>query len=118
MSTPNNAYNCAFANPKTGILAQSPREDVLLDWLKNYGVADAWKLAEPLATGEVDLATLDLLTTRCRDDTTELRDMGIRWLALSFEVMGMIKSGLDGAEGISNLAQSMKSYYMDHAAQQ
>jgi signal transduction histidine kinase len=45
--------------------------------------------------------------------------MGLRWLALSFEVMGMIKSGLDGADRISTLVQSMKSYsYMDRAAQQ
>ena len=54
-----------------------------------------------------------------REDKTELREMGIRWLALSFDVMGMIRNGLDGAERISTLVQSMKSYsHMDQAAQQ
>ena len=54
-----------------------------------------------------------------RDDKTEMREMGIRWLSLSFEVMGMIRNGLDGAERISTLVQSMKSYsHMDRAAQQ
>ncbi|MDY6782512.1 MAG: ATP-binding protein [Cyanobacteriota bacterium] len=109
----------AIAKPKNDPLAQSDREDALLDWLEDYGASDAWKLAEPLAAGEVEIETLDSLMVRWRDDSTELRDMGLRWLALSFEVMGMIQNGLEGAERISTLVQSMKSYsYMDRAAQQ
>jgi signal transduction histidine kinase len=45
--------------------------------------------------------------------------MGLHWLALSFEVMEMIASGLRGAERISELVQSMKSYsHLDRGAQQ
>ena len=109
----------AIANPQNDPLAQGDREDALTDWLEDYGVKDAWKLAEPLAAGEVEPATLDALMERWRDNPTELRDMGLRWLALSLDVMGMIRNGLDGAERISTLVQSMKSYaYMDRAAQQ
>ncbi|MEM9162714.1 MAG: ATP-binding protein [Cyanobacteria bacterium P01_F01_bin.4] len=109
----------AIANPSHDPIAQGDREDALLDWLENYGVEDAWKLAEPLAAAEIDLASLDRLLARWRNDPTELRDMGLRWLAISFDVMGMIKDGLDGAERISQLVQSMKSYaHMDRAAQQ
>ncbi|MEM9979899.1 MAG: ATP-binding protein, partial [Cyanobacteria bacterium P01_D01_bin.2] len=109
----------AIADPENDPLAQGDREDALADWLEDYGVENAWKLAEPLAAGRVEPAELDALMDRWRDDTTELRDMGLRWLALSFEVMGMVHSGLDGAERISTLVQSMKSYsYMDRAAQQ
>lgn len=109
----------AIANPDNDPLAHGDREDALTDWLEDYGVENAWELAEPLAAGNVEPATLESLLTRWRDETTELRDMGIRWLALSFDVMGMIKNGLDGAERISTLVQSMKSYsYMDRAAQQ
>ncbi|MEM7063355.1 MAG: ATP-binding protein [Cyanobacteria bacterium P01_B01_bin.77] len=109
----------AVANPDNDPLAQGDREDTLTDWLEDYGVKDAWQLAEPLAAGKVDPAKLDGMMERWRDDTSELRDMGLRWLALSFEVMGMIQSGLDGADRISTLVQSMKSYsYMDRAAQQ
>ncbi len=109
----------AIANPKNDPLAQSDREDTLTDWLEDYGVDGAWKLAAPLAAGEVEPAVLDQLMERWRDDSTELRDMGLRWLALSFDVMGMIANGLEGAERISTLVQSMKSYsYMDRAAQQ
>ncbi|MBE9066764.1 cyclic nucleotide-binding domain-containing protein [Leptolyngbya cf. ectocarpi LEGE 11479] len=109
----------AVANPDNDPLAQGDREDALTDWLEDYGVDDAWKLSEPLAAGKVEPAQLDKLMDRWRDDHTELRDMGLRWLSLSFEVMGMIQSGLDGADRISTLVQSMKSYsYMDRAAQQ
>ncbi|QUY44317.1 ATP-binding protein [Acaryochloris marina] len=109
----------AIANPQNDPLALSDREDALTDWLEDYGVDEAWKLAEPLAAGEVEPEVLEQLMDRWRDSETELRDMGLRWLALSFDVMGMIARGLDGAERISTLVQSMKSYsYMDRAAQQ
>lgn len=97
----------------------SDREDELLDWLEDYGVQDAWKLAEPLAAAGIAVATLEQLTTRWRDHPGELRDQGVRWLAVSFDVMAMIKNGLRGAERISDLVHSMKSYsHMDQGAQQ
>jgi signal transduction histidine kinase len=109
----------AIAHPQHDPLTQGDDEEALGEWLEDYGVEDAWKLAEPLAAGAVKPETLDSLMERWRDDSTELRDMGIRWLALSFDVMSMIKSGLDGAKRISTLVQSMKSYsYMDRSAQQ
>lgn len=37
----------AIAYPDSDPLAQGDREDALTDWLENYGVKDAWKLAEP-----------------------------------------------------------------------
>ena len=109
----------AIGSPDNDPLAQGDREDALTDWLEDYGVEDAWKLAEPLAEGHIEPQSLDPLVSCWRDNKTEMRDMGIRWLALSFEVMGMIRNGLDGAERISTLVQSMKSYsYMDRSAQQ
>ncbi|MEL6224929.1 MAG: ATP-binding protein [Cyanobacteria bacterium J06627_8] len=110
----------AIAHPKNDPLAQGDREDALTDWLEGYGVDEAWKFAEPLAAGEISPDQLaPLLEDYWHEAPIELKDMGIRWLALSFDVMGMIKNGLDGAERISTLVQSMKSYsYMDRAAQQ
>lgn len=109
----------AIENPDNDPLAQGDREDALTDWLEDYGVDNAWELAEPLAAGLVTPDQLAPLMECWKDNTTELRDMGIRWLALSFDVMGMIRNGLDGAERISQLVGSMKSYsYMDRAAQQ
>lgn len=100
-------------------LSLSRLEEELLDWLEDYGVTDAWKLAEPLATAQITPATLERLTAPWRHHPGELRDQGIRWLALCFDVMAMIKSGLRGAERISDLVHSMKSYsHLDRGAQQ
>lgn len=106
-------------NQTLDAMTLSDREDELLDWLEDYGVKDAWKLTEPLAAAGIEVATLEHLMERWREDPTELRDMGIRWLALSFDVMSMIKNGLRGAERISGLVHSMKSYsHLDQGAQQ
>ncbi|KYC37182.1 histidine kinase [Scytonema hofmannii PCC 7110] len=97
----------------------SDREDELLEWLENYGVEQAWKLATPLASAGIKIEILEELTQPWRNTTTELRDLGIRWLALSFEVTSMIRSGLRGAERIDTLVNAMKSYtYLDRGAQQ
>ncbi len=106
-------------NDKLDPMTIADREDELLDWLEDYGVENAWNIAEPLAAGGVDVKLLDTMMERWRDDTTELRDMGIRWLAISFDVMSTIKNGLRGAERISDLVKSMKSYsHLDRGAQQ
>ena len=97
----------------------SDREDELLSWLEHHGIADAWQLAEPLAASGIEVSDLKQLTERWADDSVEVRDICIRWLALSLDVMSMIKNGLQGAERISELVHSMKSYsYMDQGAQQ
>jgi len=109
----------AILNKRIAPLSLSDREDHLLDWLEDYGVDEAWKLAEPLAQAGIEVETLESLITPWRDDPTEMRDMGLRWLGLSFEVMSMIASGLRGAERIAELVQSMKSYsHLDQGAQQ
>jgi signal transduction histidine kinase len=111
-------YKIILDNP-LDLTTLSDREETLLEWLETYGVANAWNLAEPLALAGISVETLDSLTARWRQDPTELKDMGIQWLALSFDVMSMIKSGLRGAERISELVQSMKSYsYLDQGVQQ
>jgi signal transduction histidine kinase len=95
------------------------REEQILEWLEDYGVDDAWKLSEPLATGGIEVATLERLMEPWQDDQTEMRDMGLRWLALSFDVLTLITSGLHGAKRMSELVQSMKSYsHLDQGVQQ
>lgn len=109
----------AIINARFDPSTLSEREEQLLEWLEAYGVEKAWSLAEPLAAGCVEVKTLAELIERWQDDPTELRDMGLRWLALSFDVMSMITSGLRGARRISELVQSMKSYsHLDRGVQQ
>lgn len=109
----------AIFNDRLDPATLSDREETLLDWLEDYGVKESWKLAEPLAEGGVEVAALEQIMERWRDDTTELREMGLHWLALSFEVMSMLKHGLRGAERIAELVKAMKSYsYLDQGVQQ
>ncbi|PSB24670.1 sensor histidine kinase [Stenomitos frigidus] len=109
----------AILNGRLDPATLSDREETLLEWLEDYGVKQAWKLSEPLAEGGVAVEALEQITERWRDDTTELREMGLHWLALSFEVMSMLKHGLRGAERISDLVKAMKSYsYLDQGVQQ
>jgi signal transduction histidine kinase len=109
----------AILHRRVDAMTLSDREDQLLDWLEDYGVEDAWKLTGSLAEGGITVETLEQLTDRWQDDSTEMHDMGLRWLALSFEVMSMVTSGLRGAERIAELVQSMKSYsHLDQGARQ
>ncbi|HCF28899.1 MAG TPA: histidine kinase [Cyanobacteria bacterium UBA11049] len=109
----------AILHNRVDSLNMSDRAEELLDWLEDYGVAGAWNLAEPLAVGGIEVDTLNKLMERWRNDPTEMRDMGLRWLALSFDVMTMIASGLRGAKRMSELVGAMKSYsYMDRGVQQ
>lgn len=112
-------YDFLLNNEPLEPIVLMDREDALLDWLENYEVQNAGKLVEPLAAANIQTETLEELTSRWRDDTTELKDMGIRWLALSFDVMMMIQSGLRGAERVSELVKSMRSYsHLDRGAKQ
>ncbi len=109
----------AIVTRQVDAVTLSDREDELLTWLEDYGIEDAWNLATPLAEAGVEIDSLEQLTSPWRNDPTELRDMGVRWLGLSFEVMSTIKGGLRSAERISELVQSMKSYsHLDQGAQQ
>ena len=109
----------AILHNRVDTLSLSDRSEELLDWLEDYGVDDAWNLAEPLAMGGIQVDTLNKLMERWHNDPTEMRDMGLRWLALSFDVMTMITSGLQGAKRMSELVGAMKSYsYMDRGVQQ
>ncbi|MGB2926367.1 MAG: ATP-binding protein [Limnothrix sp.] len=117
-STRDQGYN-VILNQTIDAMTLSDREDELLDWLEDYGVEEAWKLTEPLASAGIETAALDRLTEPWRNHQNELRDQGVQWLAMSFDVMSMIKNGLRGAERISDLVTSMKSYsHMDRGAQQ
>lgn len=111
-------YDTILHNPIDPITLND-REDELLNWLEAYGVKEAWKLAAPLAEAGVTIESLAQLTMRWQDDPSDLREMGLHWLSLSFEMMSMIKHGLQGAEHIAELVQAMKSYsYMDQGVQQ
>ncbi|WP_219904754.1 sensor histidine kinase [Stenomitos frigidus] len=97
----------------------SNREDALLNWLEDYEVEEAWKLAEPLAVGGIEVEALEHITKQWQSDATEMWKTGLHWLVLSLEVAWMLQNSLRGGERIANVVQAMKSYsYLDQAPQQ
>lgn len=108
----------AILNDRVDAVGLGDREEIVLNWLEDAGIEQSWKLAEPLAAAGIATETLNQLMERCLNDSTEL-GQGLRWLALSFETMSMIKQGLRSAERVSELVQAMKSYsYLDQGIQQ
>ncbi|ELR99176.1 ATP-binding protein [Gloeocapsa sp. PCC 73106] len=105
-------------NGSVDSMTLSDQEDELLEWLEDKGIKDAWKFAEPLAAAGVEVATIEAFMAPWNYQTSEL-EQGIRWLAISFDVRMMINNGKLGAERISTLVHSMKSYsYLDQGAKQ
>jgi len=84
----------AITHDRIDSITLSVREEELLEWLKTtalrglaaFPTVSYWR--SEIETGKNN-GTL-------AQPPTELRDMGLRWLALSFDVMSMISSGLRG----------------------
>ncbi len=95
------------------------REERFTDWLETLQVPKAYDLAGPLAESGLEIEQITTLSDHWRDDPTPMRYQGIQWLAMSFEVLTMVRDGSDAAKRISELVKSVKSYaYMDQAPQQ
>jgi signal transduction histidine kinase len=106
----------AIVNQKIEPMAIADREEEILQWLEDQDVQESWKLAQPLAAADIKIDTLEELS---KDKSSQLRNLGIKGLALWFEVISTIKSGLNGAERIDNLVKSIKSYsYLDSGVKQ
>ena len=61
---------------RAGRAGRGRREEALLDRLEDLGVADAWRLAEPLAVAGVDEHWIDALV----DAAGPARDAALRWV--------------------------------------
>jgi signal transduction histidine kinase len=89
----------------------SEREDVVLGWLEDHGVQDAWEPAPMLARLGVDAAWLDRLADGLPEGA--LGDVA-SWLAASLETDDLLKSMQETTGTISHVIQAFKAYtYMD-----
>lgn len=95
------------------------REEVFSEWLESMQVPKAYELSEHLAESGLVVEEIEVLSRHYAHFESEMRYQGIQWLALSFEVMIMLRDGVDASRRISDLVKSVKSYtYMDQAPQQ
>lgn len=91
-------------------LDAADEEDAMRDRLEDLGVADAWRLAEPLARARVDEAWLQQVSALAGPAT----DAALRWVAASLTARTLAQELKDSTERMGALVGAVKSYaYMD-----
>jgi signal transduction histidine kinase len=85
-------------------------EDELRDALEDLGVAEAWRLAEPLAVAGVDGAWLERVHALAGPAT----DAALAWVAATLTARGLAAELQESTERMSRLVGAVKTYaYMD-----
>jgi signal transduction histidine kinase len=85
-------------------------EEELIVRLEELGVAEPWRLAEPLAAAGVDRAWLDRVSRLAGSAT----DAAVAWVAATLTVRGLAGELQESTKRMSDLVGAVKSYaYMD-----
>ncbi len=93
-----------------GALDAADAEDRVVELLEDLGVAEPWRLAEPLATAGVDEQWLDRVHRLAGPAT----DAALRWVAATLTADRVIGELQESTKRMSNLVSAVKSYaYMD-----
>jgi signal transduction histidine kinase len=88
-------------------------EDELLERMQAMGVAEPWRLAEPLASAGVDGQWLERVAQLAGPAT----DAALRWVAASLTAGRLSAELCESTERMSSLVGAVKSYaYMDRGA--
>jgi signal transduction histidine kinase len=104
------ALDGAAAQTALGTLDAADAEDALLERLEGLGVAEPWRIAEPLAAAGVDEAWFERVAALAGPAT----DAALRWVAASLTVRGLASQLCESTERMSTLVAAVKSYaYMD-----
>jgi signal transduction histidine kinase len=104
------AFDHAAACTVLDALDAADEEDAMLERLEALGVADAWRLAEPLSRARVDDAWLAEVARYAGPAT----DAALRWVAASLTARTLADELKDSTERMSALVGAVKSYaYMD-----
>lgn len=94
-------------------LTQSDKEDEVTDWLENYDITNAWKLAPTLVTAGI---APDWLENVKQNVGTELLSQIIAWIDATLTETELINQIEQSSDRISQLVQAVKDYsYMDQA---
>jgi signal transduction histidine kinase len=103
------AARAAAAGP-LGALDAADAEEELLERLEALGVAEAWRIAEPLAAAGVDQQFLD----RVAEHAGPATDAALRWIAAMVSAGRLATELQEATERMSGLVGAVKRYaYMD-----
>lgn len=101
-------------HPPLDSLTQSDREESLLPWLEQTGLADAWRVAPALVQAGFTQASLAAATHHW---APALLPLALARIAASFELSQVLAQMDHATSAMSSLVQAMKSYsFMDRAA--
>jgi signal transduction histidine kinase len=104
------ALTHAAAGSELDALDAADAEEELAERLEDYGVVDAYRLAEPLATAQVDGDWLDRVEAIAGPATGAV----IVWVAASLNARSLTVELADSTDRISDLVKAVKTYaYMD-----
>lgn len=96
--------------PALGALDAADVEDELGQALADMGIADGWRLAEPLARAGVDRALLQRIAAIAGPAT----DAAVRWVAATLLARELAGELAESTERMSKLVAAVKTYaYMD-----
>src|SRR5690349_4516504 len=88
-------------------------EDELQDVLSGLGVAEPWRVSEPLAAAGVDAAWLQ----RLAQTAGPASDAAIAWVAASLTARGLASEIAESTDRMGKLVKAIKSYaFMDRGA--
>jgi signal transduction histidine kinase len=133
-SNPTNALNKNSANNNyttDDVLAQSEKEDKMIEWLESQGIKEGWKLASDLVSFRVDINNLkdivnNVVLTKLSSPSASasidnktveqklLLEEILRWLNATSRVDNLLYEIKVSTKRISELISAVKSYsYMD-----
>jgi signal transduction histidine kinase len=81
-------------------------EDALLDSLKGLGVAEPWRLTEPLTAAGIDAAWLD----RLAEVAGPASGAAIAWIASSLTAQGLAAEIAESTDRMGKLVKAIKAY--------
>lgn len=99
--------------PPLDALTQSDREETVITWLDEHGVADGWKLAATLVEAGLDTAYLDTIAQHV---ASQALAPVLTWLTTMLAMVGLLDEIEQSTTRISALVAAVKEYtYMDQA---
>jgi signal transduction histidine kinase len=85
-------------------------EDSLLEWLERLGVAEPWRLTEPLVAAGIDAAWLDRLAKVAGSASSA----AVAWIAASLTARGLAAEIVESTDRMGKLVKAIKAYaFMD-----
>lgn len=104
------ALERAASSDSMSALDAADAEDALLDSLQALGVAEPWRLTEPLAAAGIDAAWLDRLAAAAGPGA----NAAVGWVAASLTARGLTAEIAESTDRMGKLVKAIKSYaFMD-----